>query len=175
VYCEASLPGTHLSVEAPGGQFDTSVTTAPECSWTAASNAPWVQVAPQTGQGNVGVTVTVSANPDTRERTGVLVIAGENLLVVQAAAAPPSPACSYTLSPSSADIGKNGGTKTFDVKTTAACSWTASSSEPWITLLAASGTGNGTVRYDVARHTGNSDRTGTITVAGLVFTLTQKK
>jgi hypothetical protein len=31
------------------------------------------------------------------------------------------------------------------------------------------------VRYDVARHTGNSDRTGTITVAGLVFTLTQKK
>jgi len=208
--CEASLPSSQLSVESPGGRFDTSVTAARECSWTASSDASWIQVSPQTGQGNVLLTVTVSANPDTRVRTGMLVIAGENLLVIQAAAmapaapppstpspppsepAPPStpppsppstpppsppstPLCSYTISPTSANIGKNGGTKTFDVKTTSACSWTASTGASWITLLTASGTGNGKVQYDVEKLTGKSDeRTATISVAGLVFRVTQK-
>lgn len=201
--CEASLPTTQLSVNSLGGRFDTSVTAASECSWTASSDASWIQVTPQTGQGNVSLTVTVSPNSDTRGRTGMLLIAGQNLVVIQEAAAPaappppstppsepappstppstppatpPSPpVCSYTISPSSANVGKNGGTKTFDVKTTLACSWRATTTDSWITLLTASGSGNGTVRYDVAKQTGKSDeRTGTISVAGLVFRVTQK-
>src|SRR4030095_8743555 len=172
--CEASLPTSQLSVESSGGRFDTSVTAARECSWTASSGASWLQVSPQTGQGNVMVTVTVVANPDTSGRTALLVIAGQSLMVVQAAAAAPPPStpssppssppstppssppetppssppstppstppCSFTISPSSANVGKNGGTKTFDVKTTSACSWTAVTTDTWITLLAASGT-----------------------------------
>ena len=195
--CDASLPSSYLSAGSTGGRFDASVTAARECSWTASSDASWIQVSPQTGQGNVMLSVTVSANPDTRERTGVIVIAEESLVVVQAAApatppsstpetppstpeSPPStppstPGCSYTLSPSSENVGKNGGTETFDVKTTAACGWTVSTSTPWITLLTLSGTGNGTVGYVVARNTGNSDRTGAISVAGKVFAVTQKK
>jgi BACON domain-containing protein len=204
--CEASLPSTQLAVDSLGGRFNTSVSAAGECSWTASSDASWIQVTPQTGQGNEALIVTVSANSDTRSRAGMILIAGQNLLVVQEAAAiappppstpssppsepappstpspppsepstPPPPTCSYTISPSSANIGKNGGTKTFDVKTTSACNWTASTADSWITLLTASGRGNGTVRYDVQKQTGKSDeRTGAITVAGLVFRVTQK-
>lgn len=44
--------------------------------------------------------------------------------------------------------------------------WTAQSSESWLTLKAASGTGNGTIEYDVAANPGTAERTGSITVTG---------
>jgi uncharacterized protein (TIGR03437 family) len=53
-------------------------------------------------------------------------------------------------------------------------SWAAASDSPWLVVTAgASGTGNGTVQYSVAQSTGGSPRTGKITVAGVVFTVTQ--
>ena len=38
----------------------------------------------------------------------------------------------------------------------------------------ASGVGDGRVRYDVSRNDDDSSRTGTITVAGLTFTASQR-
>ena len=53
------------------------------------------------------------------------------------------------------------------------CAWTASSSVAWVTVIAgASGTGNGSVAFRVAANPG-SVRTGTVTVAGQTFTVTQ--
>jgi hypothetical protein len=49
------------------------------------------------------------------------------------------------------------------------------SNAPWITLSSGqSGRGDGTVRYAVAANSGGQ-RSGTITVAGREFTVTQKK
>jgi hypothetical protein len=55
------------------------------------------------------------------------------------------------------------------------CGWTASSNAPaWLTITApASGTGPHTVSYEAKRNTGPT-RTGTLTIAGLTFTVTQK-
>ena len=52
---------------------------------------------------------------------------------------------------------------TFDVTST--CAWTATTSDPFITLTTASGAGDGQVVFDVASNTTGSSRTGTITVA----------
>jgi hypothetical protein len=53
------------------------------------------------------------------------------------------------------------------------CSWTATSNASFLTITAgATGTGNGTVTYAVAANTGAA-RTGTITVAGTVLTISQ--
>ncbi len=53
------------------------------------------------------------------------------------------------------------------------CAWTASSSVAWVTVIAgASGTGNGSVAFRVAANPGGV-RTGTVTVAGQTFTVTQ--
>ena len=56
------------------------------------------------------------------------------------------------------------------------CPWTAvsnTSSPAWITVTAgATGTGPGTVTYSVAANTGTA-RTGTITISGQIFTVTQ--
>ncbi len=55
----------------------------------------------------------------------------------------------------------------------AGCNWTANSNANWITVTSgASGTGNGAVGFIVPPNLGDA-RTGTITVAGHTFTVTQ--
>ena len=52
--------------------------------------------------------------------------------------------------------------------------WTASSNNPWITVTSgSSGSGAGTVGYSVASNSGSA-RTGTITIAGQTFTVSQQ-
>jgi hypothetical protein len=81
--------------------------------------------------------------------------------------------CSYSLSSTSQNFGTAGGTGSFNLTTTAACDWQAVRSDSWITITGgASGTGNGTVGFSVAANTGPA-RTGTITVGGRIFTITQ--
>jgi len=61
-----------------------------------------------------------------------------------------------------------------NVTTTTACTWTAASDATWITVTnGGSGTGNGTVHFNVAGNTGSLARTGTITVAGQTFTVSE--
>jgi hypothetical protein len=55
------------------------------------------------------------------------------------------------------------------------CNWTAVSDVPWITIIGpSSDSGNGSVDYSVAPYTGKRNkRTGTATIAGRTFTVTQ--
>ncbi len=67
-----------------------------------------------------------------------------------------------------------GASRTFNVQTGDGCSWTATSNAPWITISqGGSGSGNGTVRIDVAANSG-APRTGTVTVGGVAFTVQQE-
>jgi hypothetical protein len=60
-----------------------------------------------------------------------------------------------------------------NVSTSNGCSWSAGSNASWITITSGgSGTGDGTVRYLVAPNVGGA-RTGTLTIAGHTFTVTQ--
>ena len=57
---------------------------------------------------------------------------------------------------------------------TAGCSWTAASNSSFVTLTsAASGTGSATMSYSVAPNIAASFRSGTMTIAGQVVTITQ--
>jgi len=62
-----------------------------------------------------------------------------------------------------------GGTGSVSVGTTSNCTWTASSSVPWITVT----TSTSLASFTVAANTTGSSRTGTVTVAGQTFTITQ--
>ena len=59
----------------------------------------------------------------------------------------------------------------------AGCAWTAASNASWITVTGgASGSGNGTVTYNVAPYTGKpKNRNGSMTIAGQSFTIKQSK
>lgn len=89
---------------------------------------------------------------------------------------PSQPTCTFTLSKTSEAVAAAGATGTVDVaaSSTAGCGWSASSSASWITITSgASGSGNGSVGYKVAANTGSASRSGTLTIAGKVFTVNQ--
>jgi hypothetical protein len=82
--------------------------------------------------------------------------------------------CSYTLSATSVKPAPTLTTGSVNVVADNGCAWTASSSDLFITVTSGgSGTANGTVSYTVAANTGLNPRTGTITIAGQPFTVTQ--
>jgi hypothetical protein len=81
------------------------------------------------------------------------------------------PTCNASLSSTDQTFGAAGGTGSLDV--TATCDWAAISNANWIIITSGgSGTGNGTLNYSVSANSGPS-RTGTMTIAGQTFTVTQ--
>ena len=83
----------------------------------------------------------------------------------------------YSISPTSDGVDKDGGNGgPVSVTTQPSCTWTAVSTANWITITSgSSGTGNGSVRFTVESNNTGSNRTGTLTIAGQTFTVTQKK
>ncbi|MCM3871060.1 MAG: M36 family metallopeptidase [Pyrinomonadaceae bacterium] len=82
--------------------------------------------------------------------------------------------CTFSINPTSAPFAAAGGTGSVTVTAGTGCSWTAVSNNAFITITSgSSGSGNGTVNYSVAGNTATTSRTGTMTIAGLIFTVTQ--
>src|SRR5262249_12866937 len=104
--------------------------------------------------------------------SGTLTIGAQNFTITQDAA--PVVTCTFTLSPTNANVPTAGGTGNFQIIASAgSCAWTASTIASWITITAgSSGTGTGTVSYSATANTGAA-RTGTITAGGQTLTLTQ--
>jgi hypothetical protein len=175
--CTATIsPTTHNAGAAGGAGPVVAVTAGSTCQWTAASGASWISITNgAAGTGNGTVSFLVAAN-NGASRTGTLTIAGRALTVTQAASgstAPPPASCTYSISPRNENLSSLGGAGSVNVSTTSGCEWTAVSNTPWITLtLGTSGTGNGSVGYLVLANIGGS-RTGTVTIAGQTFTITQ--
>jgi hypothetical protein len=60
------------------------------------------------------------------------------------------------------------------VQASSECSWTATSSVTWITVVSgAAGTGNGAVVYQVQANITGQTRTGLLFIAGQTFTVNQ--
>ena len=85
-----------------------------------------------------------------------------------------SPACSFTLSPITQSFDAAGGTGNVSVQASGGCFWTAASNVTWISVTSgASGTGNGTVIYQVQPNLTGQARTGSLTIAGQTFSVGQ--
>jgi len=81
--------------------------------------------------------------------------------------------CAFSLSPTNTTIDASGGSGGINITAGTGCAWTATSNSSWITITGGSnGTGNGTASFTVQPNT-NSSRTGTITIAGQIFTVNQ--
>ncbi|MGB7068167.1 MAG: BACON domain-containing carbohydrate-binding protein [Pyrinomonadaceae bacterium] len=169
--CTFSISPTSNSAPAGGGPIVVNVTATSGCTWTSAVNPanPWITITSgQNGTGSGTVTLQVAANTGAA-RQGTVTIAGQTFTVNQAIG------CTFSISPTSQSIPATGGTGSVAVTASnAGCSWTAVvNSAPWITITGgSSGTGNGTVSYSVAAHTGPA-RVGTLTIGGRIFTISQ--
>jgi hypothetical protein len=82
-------------------------------------------------------------------------------------------ACTFTLSRTVQPSGHYGATAYVTVTaSTSTCYWTATSNASWLHTTS-SGTGSGTVTYTIDNNYSPSARSGTLTIAGQIFTVNQ--
>ncbi|MCX5886549.1 MAG: DUF1566 domain-containing protein [Proteobacteria bacterium] len=172
--CSMSIEPTNQSFAAAGGTGYITVTSVSGCSWTATTNDSWITItssANGTGNGTIYYNVasnisTVTTNP----RNGSITVGDQTFTITQEGRA-----CIYSLTPLSQAFSVSGGSGSIDVTATNGCSWTATNSDYWITITSdTNGTGSGTVNFAVSVNSGACPRTGTITIADQVFTITQQ-
>jgi len=169
--CSPAINPTSASAVAGATTGNTvSITAGTGCGWTSTSNAQWLTITGgASGSENGTTTYSVGANIGAA-RSGTLTVAGIAFTVNQASG------CTYAINPTSATFPKaQQQNRTFAVMTTTDCGWTATTSDSWITITAASGPGNGTVRYDLSANNTGDPRVGTIVVGGRTFSITQNK
>jgi hypothetical protein len=166
--CTYSVSPGAFDAGAGGDTLTVSVTAGAGCAWTAASTVPWISLssaAAATGPGTASFSIAATS----AARSGSVVVAGRTIAVNQGAGSTP---CAFSISPESAAVPASGGGGTVTVATSAGCAWTASSNAPWLSLSgASSGNGPGQISFQAAP--GTEARSGTLTVAGRLFTVTQ--
>ena len=165
--CTYGLSPGSATVSASGASGSFNVTSG--CSWTASANADWL-TASGSATGNGVVSYSADPNPNTTSRSGTISAGTANFTVTQQAA------CSFTLTPTNAQVPATGGSGTFQIQPSAnSCSWNATSNNPdFITVTSgASGTGNGTIGYTVSANLTTDARFGTIAAGINAFTIYQ--
>ncbi|MCP4250938.1 MAG: BACON domain-containing protein, partial [bacterium] len=167
------LPSSRAHAAAATSGQTVSVTAPFGCAWTATSHAGWITVTGgASGDGSGTVTYALSANPSTSQRVGTMTIAGETFTVTQEGIV-----CAYSIEPTSRMHPPSAASgQTVSVTAPAGCPWTAASNDGWITVTGgSSGNGNGTVTYSISENASASQRVGTITIAGEIFTVIQQE
>jgi hypothetical protein len=168
--CNNTIDPTSRSVGQGDADVTVNVVAAQGCTWTAASDVPWISVTDgRSGSGGGAVRLKVDANKTGAPRTGTVQIAGETLTIQQA-----GPSCSYNIAPNYYNAGRGPDDIKIKVMTSNGCDWTTTNTASWVTVVEGnSGSGDGTVRLSILPNSG-SDRSTTLTIAGQPFALRQR-
>jgi large repetitive protein len=166
----SALPGQFAML----GQFATIGVNAngANCSWTASSPVTWATVSPMSGRGNGTIAVTAFSNagaPSTLRST-TLTVAGQSLGMSQAGTS-----CTYSLGSSTATVPFGGGNGSVSVTAPAVCTWSSAPdvSAPWLHITSSGNAGSTDVQFTADPNATSAPRTGTLTVAGKPYTVTE--
>jgi hypothetical protein len=165
--CTYAIKPTHYDAGRGSETITINVTAPDGCPWSTRTDASWVTVdRGSTGSGDGIVRLVVQAN-NGNDRSTTVLVAGQSFALHQAAA------CSYKIKPDDYHARRGRDDLDIDVTTDADCSWTASSSVNWATIVAgAAGTGKGKVRLLIEPNDG-PPREVVLTIAGQPFDLRQ--
>jgi Viral BACON domain/Putative binding domain, N-terminal len=163
--CTYAASITIQSFGGSGGSGSATVSSPPNCSWSAESNADWILVSGG-GAGDGGITYVVAPNGTARPRSGSITVAGQRFTITEVG-------CWYSINPRDQSFEVAGGSGSVTVSTADGCAWTGTSNDSWITLDSGGGNGDGTLSYVVAANDQATQRWGSITVAGRHVTITQ--
>jgi len=134
--------------------------------WTVTTTVPWITLQTTSGTGNGTITYNISQNNGVSPRTGQIKVTCDGATSIYNVLQDTyncelkfvgGNSISY---PAPASINNSLG-----VESIANASWSATTTTPWITLINSSGTGNGTITYDVTANTNLTPRTGIIEVS----------
>ncbi len=169
--CSYAVSPTTATWSSFGGTGGVGVQALSGCGWSAASNDSWITITKiKNDSGSGGLTYSVAPNSGS-SRTGTLTVAGQTVTIEQV-----TDSCSYSVTPASQSFGSTGGPGNISITTLSGCPWTVTTDSSWITLGVGNGSGSGstTVTYWVNGNETTATRTGTITAAGQVITITQE-
>jgi hypothetical protein len=154
---------------ASGGTGVLTITTTPECTWTASAQVPWLSAfSPASGQGSARVEFQVAANALPAAREGDVVVNDERMRVRQEAAP-----CRIEIAPTVRDVSAGGESLSVTITAPSGCTWTATTDDSWITVTSsAAGSGNGTLGLAIAANPAGP-RTGAVRVADQMLTIRQ--
>ena len=170
--CSYTVSPTSQAMPVGGGPGLTDVTAPAGCAWTAVSNnTGWLTVTSgASGNGNSTVGFSTTANPNGTTRSGTITIATRTFTVTQAAAP-----CTYSISPPSQSVAAGTATGSTNVTAPTGCAWTGvSNNTGWLSVTSgANGSGTGSVGFSASANPSTSSRSGSLTVGGQTFTVTQ--
>lgn len=175
--CSYNLSPTQVSFPTAGGNQRIQVSTASGCYWSVTSEAEWA-AADAIGNGTGSFNVVANANPNALRMTNLDFVAGSKIIKILVTEDGKGNSCIYSLSESQANYTAAGGDGSFVIATSPGCSWSASSSQPFVTITSAkSGTGSQTISYSVTSNPNSSIRFALITIQGgnqnLTYTVSQ--
>jgi len=153
-----------------GGTADVRVNS--ECTWAASSDVEWITIILGANRyGNGAVRYQVNQNNSERTRHGIVKMAGTTVYVIQGG----RPA-DVSISPPSSSFDATGGVDFIEVSSSGPRNvWGAESNDTWIQVLwGGFGMGSGFIPYRVYPNPSNEPRTGSITIAGSAFSISQE-
>lgn len=165
---DASGLGSPFAVGGGVGSIEV-IANSPSCGWTTSDDASWVSLAPITSAGSGAVSVSVTSNAaSSASRTAHITIGGQTVSLTQSGTI-----CAPNLQSANGSAPGTGGSGTVGVIAPAACGWSATSNAPWLMVNSFGGQGSSDVSFTAQANPDPSPRTGTLTVAGQVFTVSQ--
>ena len=166
--CRYTLSASSLVFGTGSVTGSVSVTTSNGCFWSVGNTNDWFILAGTNGTRTTNLSYRVAANPSSIGRTGVVTIAGQPIKLSQAGVP-----CTFVLAPTNRLHGSGSETGLVSVTSPLGCSWTALSTDSWISVLpSTSGLGAGSVSYQVGANAGPA-RTGFVSIAGARFAISQ--
>ena len=193
-YCPGGAGRCVFGNWSDGGDMSHSVAPSVDTTYTATqftqyslalvSNGNGTPNATATGYMNAGSVVSLAATPNagytfvgwsgsgSGSYSGPLTNASVTMngMIIEAAL---FNQCTYGIGTGAQSFTAAGGTGSVPVTVLPGCAWQAVSNVPWITISSGSGSGNGTVAYSVGANTTGSPQTGSFTVGGQTFTVSQ--
>ena len=169
--CTYALTPTNRAAPAAGETVAVAVTAGSTCAWDATSNNAWLTIGSGgTGTGDGTVNVVVAANTSATQRIGTVTIAGQTFTVTQAGV----PTCSYALTPAMRTSPTAGETVTVTLTTGSHVCVDRGEQRVLVDAgLERKRHGQRNVSVVVAANTGTAQRSGTVTIGGQLFTVTQ--
>jgi hypothetical protein len=185
---------TALEFSGTSGAGDISVAIPKECWWYAYTRDSWIKFPERrllVGPGSIHF--TVDSNTTGQTRTGLIWVADAAIGIGSASASKSAPGhpipqigvnstititqaagnVSAVVSPQSTTLSSSAAAS-FTVTVTFAGSWVVQSNSSWLTVTNGTGrTGNGTVTITAAQNYSIASRNGTLTMAGVVYNVTQ--
>ena len=143
-----------------------TISTSGSGTWTAVASEPWITLNSTSGAAGKPLAFRVSANTNVEERTAYIYVSGHVYTATQAGVG-------ATVDKSNETFEHNGGFGTVNVTAQNRIVWQARPNVDWISVSPTSGSGEGSIEYQVAPFDEVSTRQGTMTVAGNTVTVFQ--